>query len=55
MVHIKFSACPCVSIVSPGPSPMASKDIDVVSVERKESSTKQLEASLVEEDPAASA
>jgi hypothetical protein len=54
MVHIKFSARSCVPAISPSPSPMASEDVGIVSIVHKESSMKQLDAALVDEEPMAS-
>jgi hypothetical protein len=49
MVHIKFTACPRTSVVSPKFVPMASKDAAKVSMERSETSAKQPEESLADE------
>jgi hypothetical protein len=54
MVRIKFSALPCVPTISPSPSPMALKDVGIVSVEHKESLTERFDAALVNKEPMAS-
>jgi hypothetical protein len=50
MVCIKFSARPRILVVSPSISPMASKNVGIVSTEHKESSTERLDTSFAKKE-----
>jgi hypothetical protein len=54
MVHVKFTAHPRTPIVSPSLSPMASESVADISVERRGSSTKQLDTTVADEQATAS-